>query len=357
MAMSKLPYLLLVAFSSLPSSSDRYADAFALDVTSTQIKFDDSASGIRQLDRVEYLLSVSQPSRSLQIDPPSNALIEEDPASLYNSDYRSWNSALQSLKFDDDEVVKVFDANSIKLKKNGVVSFAAVQTPSGYKDDFRFPDCMAKSPGSKTKQFLPQGTRVRVRLLDDSTRPRALILLRDSGKLVNFELVKDGFARPARNRSNIEKQLPGLKPNLELAQKRAEEMGLGMFKRCDAIEIAADDQFEPLEFTTEIQYGDDGGKSIIRKKEEPTVQPPNPIPVGNTLPLRYIRKCSDFDTYEAALRWYEKYYPYYGDVAQLDKDGDGVPCSGLPHTTNPERYRLKKPSNTASSEKKLDAPR
>lgn len=27
-------------------------------------------------------------------------------------------------------------------------------------------------------------------------------------------------------------------------------------------------------------------------------------------------------------------YPFYGDVAKLDRDGDGVPCPGLPHTSN-----------------------
>ena len=56
--------------------------------------------------------------------------------------------------------------------------------------------------------------------------------------------------------------------------------------------------------------------------------------------------CSDFSIYEDALRWYETYYPYYGDVAKLDRDGDGVPCPGLPHTKVSEIYRMKKPLPT-----------
>lgn len=69
----------------------------------------------------------------------------------------------------------------------------------------------------------------------------------------------------------------------------------------------------------------------------------------------YIQKtifsvgCSDFATYEDAFRWYEYYQPYYGDVAKLDRDGDGVPCPGLPHTTNQQQYRMKVPSKSRGS--------
>jgi hypothetical protein len=54
--------------------------------------------------------------------------------------------------------------------------------------------------------------------------------------------------------------------------------------------------------------------------------------------------CSDFRAYEDAFRWYETYFPFYGDVAKLDRNGDGVPCPGLPHTKVPEKYRMKVPS-------------
>lgn len=56
--------------------------------------------------------------------------------------------------------------------------------------------------------------------------------------------------------------------------------------------------------------------------------------------------CSDFTTYKDALRWYEKFYPFYGDVAKLDRDGDGVPCPGLPHTRVAEKYRMKVPTGS-----------
>ena len=49
-----------------------------------------------------------------------------------------------------------------------------------------------------------------------------------------------------------------------------------------------------------------------------------PINPGNT------KNCSDFETYLEAKNWFDTYYPYYGDVAGLDGDGDQEPCESLP---------------------------
>ena len=54
--------------------------------------------------------------------------------------------------------------------------------------------------------------------------------------------------------------------------------------------------------------------------------------------------CSSFRDYEEAKRWYDAYYPQFGDVAQLDTNGDGVLCGGLPHTIKPELFQPKAPS-------------
>jgi hypothetical protein len=53
----------------------------------------------------------------------------------------------------------------------------------------------------------------------------------------------------------------------------------------------------------------------------PSQPPPNP---GNT------KNCPDFATWADAKAYYDFYYPYYGDVAQLDADHDGIPCETLP---------------------------
>jgi putative cell wall-binding protein len=42
------------------------------------------------------------------------------------------------------------------------------------------------------------------------------------------------------------------------------------------------------------------------------------------------KNCTDFTTWAAAQNWYLTYLPYYGDVARLDSDDDGIACESLP---------------------------
>ncbi len=42
------------------------------------------------------------------------------------------------------------------------------------------------------------------------------------------------------------------------------------------------------------------------------------------------KNCGDFDTYPEAKDWFDRYVEAYGDVARLDRDGDGEPCESLP---------------------------
>lgn len=55
-----------------------------------------------------------------------------------------------------------------------------------------------------------------------------------------------------------------------------------------------------------------------------TTTPPPPGNPGDT------KNCGDFATYAQAKAWFDTYYPYYGDVAKLDQDGDLIPCETLP---------------------------
>ncbi len=40
--------------------------------------------------------------------------------------------------------------------------------------------------------------------------------------------------------------------------------------------------------------------------------------------------CDDFDTQAQAQAWFDKYKPYYGDVARLDRDNNGIACESRP---------------------------
>jgi hypothetical protein len=66
---------------------------------------------------------------------------------------------------------------------------------------------------------------------------------------------------------------------------------------------------EPLESDVETQWGDDGGKQVVKQKEI-LAQGPHNNP-GD------IKGCSDFGFYEDALRWYEFYKPYFVHAAKL----------------------------------------
>jgi hypothetical protein len=55
--------------------------------------------------------------------------------------------------------------------------------------------------------------------------------------------------------------------------------------------------------------------------------PPGPQQPGNP---GDVKNCSDFRTQAEAQAWFNTYFPWYGDVARLDNDGDGIACETLP---------------------------
>ena len=61
----------------------------------------------------------------------------------------------------------------------------------------------------------------------------------------------------------------------------------------------------------------------------PTPTRPPPPPTKPPYPGDVVN-CSDFATYAQAKAYFDRYYPYYGDVAHLDADHDGIPCETLP---------------------------
>jgi len=62
------------------------------------------------------------------------------------------------------------------------------------------------------------------------------------------------------------------------------------------------------------------------------VQPPPTTPPPPTQPANPgdTKNCSSFRTQREAQAWFDTYYPYYGDVARLDSNNDGVACESLP---------------------------
>ena len=111
------------------------------------------------------IVSISQPSRSSrseqrQESPSSHKIISNNhPSSLLLIILSPAIHNTHSLNFFNEEFVCVLDPNT---KCKGLVTFDAIQTPSGYNSaNLQYPECMTKLPSSKAREILPPpGTRV-----------------------------------------------------------------------------------------------------------------------------------------------------------------------------------------------------
>tara|TARA_A200000113_G_scaffold183460_1_gene169772 strand:+ start:827 stop:1486 length:660 start_codon:yes stop_codon:yes gene_type:complete len=79
-------------------------------------------------------------------------------------------------------------------------------------------------------------------------------------------------------------------------------------------------------YAVDVEDNQDGKVcSIVVKLPEPmTLLPDIPDNPGDT------KNCGDFADYAEAKAWFDTYYEYYGDVANLDSDDDLEPCESLP---------------------------
>lgn len=322
---------------------------------------------------------LNNPTNKVEPVKPTIQIMQPPSSSIYIAN-TEWTQQLLHLRkqsttvsVSTDKVKRVIDSSTILLEKSGIVSLDVVR---GAGSTYVLPECCTYAPAYKLKQLLKKDTLVKVINLStagntsstSSARPKVWIVRSQDDLNVNRELVRTGFgfvrkgggAYYSNNKmmdssvlSNFDYE--GMINEMTDLEKTARSKGMGIFKVCDdGINVdnnngGNDDavstsnfiaEFEPMEYTTEIQYGDDGGKSVIVSNSDKqqgsfsSITPSNP---GD------VRGCSDFTYYEDALGYYERYYPYYGDVAKLDRDGDGVPCPGLPHTSNQDRYRMKRP--------------
>ncbi|MBJ30233.1 MAG: hypothetical protein CL466_02285 [Acidimicrobiaceae bacterium] len=96
-----------------------------------------------------------------------------------------------------------------------------------------------------------------------------------------------------------------------------------MLGECDGDPGAFVPPDAPIEPGDPIDLGVPGdlGPSLGDGSEAGDGTPPNP---GDA------RNCGDFQTYAEAKAWFDAYVEAYGDVARLDRDGDGEPCESLP---------------------------
>ncbi len=292
------------------------------------------------------ILLLSLLSQQDEVQPPSASDHSLSSSSLTTTNSEAKINAIEKT-LEHDKIERIVDANTIQLKKKGVVKLAGVRMPSA--SNFQFPTCFTYSPSYKIRQLLPKKTNVLIQTVGAANDkiPQVVLVRSEDSLIINQELVKTGFAVVKNGFKQQQTSSQALidAESLTALQETARSKGMGIFSQCtpenpdNKVDSFVAD-FEPLERSMETVYFSDGGKQMLRDdstkvvytKENP---PRNP---GDT------KGCSDFESYEDALQWYETYQSYYGDVAKLDRDGDGVPCPGLPHTTIREKYRMKVPS-------------
>ena len=331
-----------------------------------------SSSSSLNFDITEITTTNTNNKKKLNVLIPSNK----------NNQY----STSSSVRVLEDTVERILDANTISLQKLGTVRLAHVRMPNvaalSSSSTFQFPPCYNKSPSYKIRQLLPKQTSVKVLLSTPSRTPNAnksvlppqVVLIRtDDSLVINEALIQTGYGvvikKSTAASSNNSDTIPTCSTptnllNLETLstfQEQAKAKGIGIFTTCSSSTTTtttnsqpsvsssssnnADTfvaEFEPLERTMETIYGEEGGNQVVRqntKTEDPLRNTPsNP---GDH------KGCSDFRYYEDSLTYYEYYTSYgYGDVAKLDRNGDGIPCPGLPHTPQREKYRMKVPKYT-----------
>jgi len=104
--------------------------------------------------------------------------------------------------------------------------------------------------------------------------------------------------------------------NLTVTQAEWDAL-VSMIETCPAGFAYADAEEEPV---VELPTPTTTTTSSTTTTTVASSQPENP---GDS------KNCGDFANYAEAKAWFDEYYPYYGDVARLDKDGDLIPCESL----------------------------
>ena len=155
-----------------------------------------------------------------------------------------------------DLVVRVLDANTVKLERLGVVSMAGARTPS------RLPDCFTYSPAAHLRQLIRPKETVQLQALPAKPKGTQVFLYRArDGLFINEALVEGGWAKTAPLKAGTAGELPSVTDQLQkltAAQAAAKGTGAGLWVSCPAAgEDATDDlsdQFEPLD-GSDFEYG------------------------------------------------------------------------------------------------------
>jgi endonuclease YncB( thermonuclease family) len=242
-----------------------------------------------------------------------------------------------------DFVDRVVDGDTFIARSLGRARLIGINTPEtvapAQKEGVP-PQCFGPEASRRLKELLPAGTRVRIETdvvsTDKYGRSLVYVYREPDNLFINGALVEGGFARAKTYKPNV--QYAALFDRL---QKDAEEKHRGLWGACaqdskPAVKrpaaIAADGPAVSATVSSAARPAAVRPASMLT--EAPSVATTQPSTLGRppTNPGD-TKNCADFHTYAEAKSWYDTYFPYYGDVAKLDGNRDGIPCESLPGRT------------------------
>ena len=239
-----------------------------------------------------------------------------------------------------DHIERVVDGDTVLLEELGRARLIGINTPETVSPAQQVrgepPQCFGPEASAEMKRLLPAGTEVE---FDTDVEPldrfgRNLVYLYKDGGSINELLFRKGFARAKAYKPNIRNQ-----EMFNRLQAEAKLESLGLWGACfDAGSSSSSSGSSGGSSSTAGKgFGPNANQrptstktasSELQQQQRSTAREAKDVAAIEANPGD-VKDCADFDSYDAAKAWFDRYYPAYGDVAKLDGDGDLKPCEAL----------------------------
>ena len=249
-------------------------------------------------------------------------------------------SPQSSWSMQTDYIERVVDGDTVILEELGRARLLGINTPEtvspAQRERGEPPQCFGPEASAEMKRLLPAGTEVE---FDTDVEPldrfgRNLVYLYKDGGSINELLVRKGFARAKAYKPNIRNQ-----ETFNRLQAEAKLESLGLWGACfDAGSSSSSSGSSGGSSSTAGKgFGPNANQrptstktasSELQQQQRSTAREAKDVAAIEANPGD-VKDCADFDSYDAAKAWFDRYYPAYGDVAKLDGDGDLKPCEAL----------------------------
>jgi endonuclease YncB( thermonuclease family) len=281
-----------------------------------------------------------------RVSPGSASRLEERLACIFAAFTIALGPKLAAIA-QTDFVDRVVDGDTIIARSLGRARLIGVNSPETVAPaqmQGAPAQCFGPEASRRLKELLPTGTRVRLETdispTDKFGRSLVYVYREPDDLFINGALVEGGYARAKAYKPNV--QYAGL---LDSLQRDAEQKHRGLWGACAsdvkpaakrlATTIADRPAVSPTAASAAVASTalsaakPEPRPTAVLTDASPAVNPELSVPGGRPANPGDTKNCKDFPTYAEAKAWFDTYFPYYGDVAKLDGNSDGIPCEAL----------------------------